>query len=258
MRHRNFNILAITSLFLIVIVGGFYNYVLLFHRIRCVLIALKPLPMIILIINTLLYFFMYRVNLYALIMLIAFYFCLAGDIILILPTQSTITLILGGLSFAIARGVMIIGLIIYPLKVSKKVCVKAKFKKIIILELSICGSFLGLGLYLCSGVGSNVMTLFVLLYSTLMGIHAFFSAYRIGEIRSEPWRPQILTLVGTLLFCVSDSVLIFNMLIHKIPYGDVISISIYWASMYILMLSIIRTQDKNLERDGVFEGYNII
>ncbi|GAH24219.1 unnamed protein product, partial [marine sediment metagenome] len=43
--------------------------------------------------------------------------------------------------------------------------------------------------------------------------------------------------------------LFWNVFIKHIHYGDVISISLYWSGMYILMLSVIRNSNFNIEKN---------
>ena len=161
--------------------------------------------------------------------------------------------IYGGLMFLIARIFIIIGLITYPyrkLRRNYKMFITLDFKKIMVFFVPSLLFSVGVGAFFATIIKSKIKGIMVFIYFLIIGLHLFLSFYRLGEFKIESITFQVLAIIGTLLFTISDTMLILYMYLYKFPYGDILSISFYWISMCFLSSSVIRNKNDIVEKNG--------
>jgi hypothetical protein len=247
--HPKFTILALLSLIFILFIVGLYDYnVIIYPNKINIRFGLKPVPLSILIANVLFYFIIYRVHIYALLIGISFLFCLIGDILLMFyipPIEeynNVLFLIFGGISFFIARVIMSLSYGIYPFKNNKEQCIDMNIKKIVLFGVVIFIWTMSMCIYFPLNMNSDtIMKILIPMYFIVMGVNLSMSLFRIKGFEEETLRSQLFAVVGTVLFTASDNLLFWNLFIYEIPYGDIISITLYWIGMYFIMISIVRT-----------------
>jgi hypothetical protein len=159
-------------------------------------------------------------------------------------------LIFGGVSFLLARIIMSVAYIVYPFKSKTKQTIKININKIVyVLLFTIVTSGSVCCYFIINMKSSITMKILVSVYFILMGTNLALSIYRLRGFEEETLKSQLFAFLGTFLFNVSDTILCWNMFIRPIAYGDVISITIYWLSMYLIMISIVRTSSDHLEKN---------
>lgn len=268
--HNHINFLSVAAIIyiLIFIIICIYDYLL-----YCIenhityddmyIYILKPIPTSLLIVLTIVYFIIYKVHLYSLCTLVGFIFCLLGDIFLMLYprfTNDNNFIIDGGIMFFFARICMTVSLIFYPyinLHAYKKLHIsfnRKNLKKFIIIFIPTLLFSVGFGIYFLKTMKNVFKGISIFFYFLSMGLQLFLSIYRLGEFKIESMLSQGLMIVGTALFTVSDTLLLFYMYIDKFYNGDMISISLYWISMCFISSSIIRNKQYIIEKNG---GYDL-
>lgn len=250
MVHKIFRYVSLVSFIIILAIGLVYNYFIvnkpseLNYR-----FGLKPIPITIIIIDVFIYFLMYRVHIYALLMQMGFLFCLLGDILLMfyIPTipvyNNQIFLVVGGTSFFIARVVMSLAFGVYPYKSKSEKRLKTNVKKTVLTGIIPFIYTTYLIIWFAINMKNTTMTALLSFYIVMTGIQLFLSLLRINGFEEETLISQILGVLGTVSFTISDTLLFWNIFLKSIPYGDVISISLYWFGMYLLMVSIDRNSN---------------
>lgn len=255
--HKYFNILALVSFFVLIPIVSLYNYYH-YHNNTFAVYILKPIPIVILMIGVIFYFAIYKMHIYPLFVLFYFIFNLLGDVLLMLysPVNKPY-LIVGGISFAIGRLIMSAAFILYPFRVSKTYKINTTRIKIL-LSGFVSGSWtIGLCIYFCIYVDDLLMKILLPGYFIVMGINLFMALVRINGYDLETLSSQLLGALGTILFNISDTLLFWNLFIHEIKYGDAVSITLYWVSMYIIMLSIVRTNSPSKEKNNFNLYYTV-
>ena len=111
------------------------------------------------------------------------------------------------------------------------------------------------GFHFVNNMKDYFMSAMLSIYIVIIGIQLFFSLLRVGTfVGIESIVPQILGVLGTLLFTISDTLLLWNIFLTTIPKSSNISISLYWLGMYIIMISIVRNSKYSFEKHN-FAGY---
>lgn len=249
MEHRLFLSLTVLVGIIIVSLFPFYPYVGSFK------VGVKVIPVILLLLQTVFYKFKYRCTGYACSLFNGFLFCLIGDILLgFVDTLSTkqdfILFIVGGLSFSVARICLIIGLHSHPYSGSyglsytkNRVMTCAVPTFIFIIGTIISFEFFRLG--------NMLMVTIADLYLILSGLHVTVSFIRVNEFQHESIISSILAGIGSSIFTISDIILIWNMLAGPVLSLDLLALYMYWLSMYLIGLSVIRNwKDENIEKLG--------
>ena len=265
MKHTTFVTISIISFNIIIIFAVTYDYIIISNHPHTLIsrFVIKPIPLFVLIINTIGYLFIYKINLYSLIIMISFIFCMIGDILLMfyIPSikkyNNIIFLILGGVSFAIARIFMTVSSILHPFKYKFIIYQMSNTINILLVSIPILLYFVIFGMYMIINISNKIMGFVIFFYFIIMGIQTYLSVLRIKGLKQETLISQILGTLGTIMFDISDTLLFLNMFVNKIPYGNVISITIYWCGMYCIAISIVRSSNKVIEKKGNFD-YNIL
>lgn len=236
--HKSFCISSLISFILIVIIGTLYNYYDGLIR-----LILKPFPILILIGNIIAYFIIYRINIYSLLTLIVLIFCMTGDILIMF--NSPILLIVGSVSFFIARVIICVIFYVHPYSFERTVTpgIKKLTLSGLISFLYTVSCIVGISLIL------NDFSLIILIdiYILVMGCQLFFSLLRIGEFE-ETFSCQIFGIVSTICFNISDTLLFLDMFFKIQKYYDMISICFYWLSSFLLAMSVVRNKTFDLEK----------
>lgn len=258
--HKIFKGLSITSLLIVTCAAILYNYYssLLPDPPLKALFILKPIPITVLILNTLSYLFIYRMNTYALFMLVSFLFCLLGDLSLMVyipsdPKYDNIwSIIIGGISFFIARLFMTVMFVLYPYKTDDSNYIGGlTLRKVIIVGLG--SVFYTVFFTIYFNLHSEidwVMKTGISIYIVLMGAQLFTSAIRVGGFMVESAWPTIFGVAGTVLFTLSDTLMFWDLFIEPIPYGGPVSIDLYWYGIYLLAISVVRSHSERTEKYG--------
>ena len=256
--HKTFRITSIVSFVIILTITIIYNYLLTINSHDITLFILKPIPLLILIINVVTYFIIYRIHVYALLIEISFLLCLIGDIFLMfyvppIPKYDNVTyLILGGGAFLIARIFMCLAYGISPFDNNGRRCIDVNVKKIIFAGLF--GFIWTCAMCIYFGFNMNsefYMKILIIFYLVIMGVNLVMALVRIKGFKEETLSSQIFGVAGTVLFTISDNLLLWNIFIKTVPYGDVISINIYWIGMFFIMISTVRTNSVEREKINV-------
>jgi len=258
MEHKTFRIVSLISFIVILINGVLYNYYITTESTELIYrFILKPIPISILVIDTVIYFFIYRMHIYALLIQMSFLFCLLGDILLMfyIPSipeyNNKIFLIVGGTSFFIARVIMTLAFGVYPYRNKIEKCLTTTVKKTVLTAIIPFIYTVYIIIWFANYMKNTIMMVLLSFYIVIMGIQLFLSLLRIKGFVEESIVPQLFGFLGTCLFTVSDTLLFWNIFLIPIRYADVISISLYWSGMYLLMISIVRNSKFNYERSNI-------
>lgn len=257
--RRAFTISSIITFLLALIVVVLYNY---FITIKPDLIyvrfGLKPIPVTLMICNVFVYFCIYKMHVYAILIGGSLMFCLLGDILLMfyvppIPAYDNILfLIVGGISFFIGRGIMALAFGVYPYRNNRERCINIKIKKTVLIgNVSFIYTTGMIVYFILNMKGRLIIRILLPIYFFSMGFQLFMSLLRIKGFKEETLRSQLLGSFGTILFTISDSMLFWNIFIYPIPFGDIISISMYWAGMFLITISIVRGKDYQTEKSGM-------
>ena len=211
------------------------------------LLALKIIPLTCLIFQGLLYFSLYGFHYYASLVTSAFLFCLCGDILLAINNCSGLCsyFFVGGISFSIARLFMIVSLMVYPYsKYSNNISwEKISWGKSIILSIPSLTYGITAVVYFTISLSGKPIKIILLIcsYICLMTCHTYAAAIRIWSLKIESNFPNIVNLIGVWLFCISDTLLLWNNFVFSSNViVSIISLNFYWLAMSLISLSIIR------------------
>jgi len=252
MQHKTFGTLSIFCLGINAILASLYSYGIITNIYLSIL--LKSSPLILLILLTISYFFLYRLNIYALIVLIILFLCLTGDVFMSLYPKIFISftderiyyIVIAGISFFSARLLLCVLFSVIPYRKSK--CIKYPLNKLIISHFLFTTPGIIFGtLYLVYNVSFISISFFV--YTLVgFGIPLSYSFLRIFSEVEETYFSKIVASISVLLFNISDLFLMITMLGLLPSFVELISINIYWFSMYLLTISIVRSSDENIEK----------
>ena len=252
--HKGFRIASFITLIAIIVTSALYFTI---HN-DIIKYTLKPIPLFLLLMNIIYYFITYRVHIYSSLLFTGLTFCLIGDILLMffnpsVPNQNHLLLLIGGgTSFFIARMLFIIMFLIYPYKgVPEKWIEVSILKGGITMILPIIISILIIS-YLSLIVHSIMLLFLVSLYLIVMNLQLWLSMLRIKGFEEESLTSQILGFAGTMFFNISDILLIINIFSFKI--NEIIVLSFYWGSMYVLMISVIRSSSFEREKKTILSS----
>lgn len=221
--------------------------------------ALKLIPTWLLISNVIIYFVIYRLNLYALLVIISLLFCMVGDILLFLVQikLEKLILITGGLCFSIARSVICTALFLHPysnhgdfvLMTKRKILVNSLFPIVFLITF--------ITIFACY-INDISMLVMISFYILIMSIQLFIATLRIYGFEGESLISQILSLMSVICFNISDILLIHNMFMTPWAYEDKISICFYWLSLFLLVISIVRNKVFNVENGNSLYAHNLL
>lgn len=198
------------------------------------IIIYKAGPLSVLILQSILYLILRKRSLYNILISVSFLFCLLGDVLLGLyePDSSVMYFLCGGGSFLIARIIMVFAFVLH-LKDGSVKYIDIKLKSYVVYPSVLTG--IGLYIYLTNDIKNYLMVISLLIYIISMIIDNIFVTTRIGF--NNCIVSPIIGTIGVLLFNVADGLLFVNMFALDISYLDLISINIYWISMFLIGLS---------------------
>lgn len=258
--HRLFNIISVVVFLINTVFGVLYNYYIAYHPTLTIYrFAFKPVPVTLLIILVFCYIRIYRMHFYALLTGVGLLFCLMGDTLLMFYIPEVdgynvkLFLMIGGVSFFIARGFFTIASIVFPYRGSSEKTITIPIKKTFIIGLLCFVWTAGMIVTFFINMNGGVLKYLLPIYFLMMGVELMFSIVRIRGFPGESLSAQIKGLIGTVLFTVSDSILFYGLFINPIMYGDIISISLYWLGMYFLTISVVRSPEYVKEKRGVLK-----
>jgi len=259
MKHKAFRILCLCALFIITILSGCYDYFVVKDYKLSLRIIVKTSPNLCLMVLTFSYIFIYRLTLYSCGTLLSLLLCLIGDICMAIFDPSLIDtsknqmlyLILGGSFFFLARFVLTVILAIKPYKIislipydKKQILISHIFFNIPFIILAI--------LNLIRDTSLN--SIFVSIYMVLgFGTPLSYSFLRIGALNSfeiqESRIASILAFLGIFLFNISDIILFICLFTNWLHKNIILfSINIYWISMYLISVSVVRSPEEYVEK----------
>jgi len=184
-------------------------------------------------------------------------FCLIGDILLMfyIPTipeyNNKLFLMIGGFSFFIARLVISVNFYIYPYR-NKQIYISLNVRQfsvglIISLVYTIFFSF-----FFTIKIENLVMRIMICFYILLTGFQLFSSIIRVNGFKEESLLPQLLGVLFTVCFNISDIILFWNIFLTPLRAGENVAICFYWLGMYLLTISIVRNKSYTIEKNDIF------
>ena len=229
MHRQVFNLISVITLFGIIGIMIPYNYILISCPNSTIKLWLKPIPLFLLVANVFIYHLFFTINTYSLLIQLNFIFCLIGDILLMFffsPfNENFVFLFVGGSSFFIARIVLIVAF-------SNRIEAPEP-KNIAIFSIWSFVYVVFMLLYFATHLSNNILLLLISLYIVVMGVQLTFSFLQQVNTLS-----YFFSVLGTILFNISDTILLFCIFITPLNYGENVLISFYWISMYFNMISI--------------------
>jgi hypothetical protein len=254
--HNSFRILSVLTLAMIIAIVGVYDYFIIMENNLSIQIFLKISPLVIMLILIFLYFIIYRLTIYSVLVMGSLFLCLLGDVFMALYDPSILNenyiyFILSGIFFLLARILLTFLFMIKPYK--RIFFIKFPIKKLIISHVISFIIFLVLGIlpliYHVSFVSISIF-LYLLFGFGFLTSYAFL---RIGALKDyeieESKTSCILAFLGISLFNKADIILLITMYTSLLPKHMVlVSDNIYWLSMYLLTISIVRSSEEHVEK----------
>ena len=251
--NRPYLFLSVISLILILVVTGLYDYYIItqptnnFAR-----YILKPIPNILLIIQIIIYTMKYERSTYALLTDLYVSLCLIGDVLLMIYVKGSGEIeymIIGGAAFLLARVVMSINFLI-PSHTNTNPKIKIRCVTMLI-SISIAVSYLLcliVGLFytgIKEDAGNDFIYVSLIVYFISMAFQLGAAIIRVKGFKDELVSSQLISLGGTVLFNISDNILIYDIFMGDIfpanpAYAGALSITMYWISMWLIAVSIVR------------------
>ena len=251
MQHKSFRLNAAINGAIMSTTAGYYIYYCHQNPMDIHLqVAIKSIPLSCLICLNLLYMLSYRANIYSILSMVSLILSLMGDIFLGLNKYNF--LIIGGASFLAARIIWGINWSLYNTKL-----IKYDIVKYIIIHVISFLIYLGIGLSLLIYKTSS-FTGFLFGYILIgMPIPMSMAFLRIGKLSHESLYSTSFASAGILLFNVSDILLFIYMILELSEIVRYVSIVIYWVSMFLLTLSLVRTNSEIKEVSTYIEYKSI-
>ena len=259
MKHKYFRILSLVALFIIILLSGIYDYIVKKDYKLSSRLIVKISPNFCLMILSFSYMFIYRATLYSCGVLLSLLLCLIGDIfmgiydpsLIDISKNKMIYILLGGSFFFLSRVLLSI---VFSIKPYKRVSlIEYGWKKVVFWHLFFSIPFIILSI-LNIWRDNSLTNLFVSLYIlTSFGIPLSYSFLRIGALNNfeiqESRISSIFGFLGMLLFNLSDILLFISLFTDWVKnYTILISINIYWLSMYLITISMLRSPQEYVEK----------
>lgn len=254
--HKTFLITSLTCLISIAVNSFFYFK---YQQDINIALPLKLIPIWLLIGNVIVYLVIYRLNIYALSVFISLLFCMIGDILLSLyiSIENKLVLITGGICFSIARLLTSSSLFLHPYY-NNGGFVSITIRKIIlnsVVPLIFLISFVTIFSFY---IKDNMILTMISFYILVMSLELFSSIIRIFGFEGESPISQFLGFFSVVCFNVSDILLIHNMFTTPWEYEDKISICFYWLSLFLLVISIVRNKNFNIEKGNYLYAHTLL
>ena len=256
MEHKHFRIYSVVLSVAIFAASVLYDYFTIRKHNLMLDLGLKMIPVWSAIIFSLAYIYLYRLNIYVSLMIMALFLCFFGDLFLGLydpkitsSYDDMVYFLLGGGSFFFARVILCINFMIKPFK--RLSLIRYSVKKYLVVTIATLIAFIGLGVANIVMFNTNISKLMFGYIMLGMGLPLSYSFLRINAIPGENRASCIKAFIGVCLFNISDIILLLNMSLVNLPnYIHVISNNIYWGGLYLLAVSILRTQTDHEELNG--------
>lgn len=259
MEHKVFRFFSLGIFIVIIFVSITYNCLTIIHHEFNGKIILKLIPTFTIMSMPIFYYCYYRITIYALLINLALFLCFIGDIFLSLydPNISELEVVknaylfLGGSSFLLARFLILLVMILYP--ASRVKLISYDLLPLIVSHIIFNVPFIALTfIFFLSKNSSTAIYALIMIYIILgFGLQLSYSFLRIKAISWESIYSSICGFCGVLLFNISDFLLLSTMFTPIFPeYCILISDNIYWLAMFLLSLSIVRS-NTTLEEKGI-------
>jgi len=255
MEHCKYRIASLVILSLLITLSILYDYYSLKSNNDLLIVGFKISTTSTLLLLNLIYFYMYRFNIYSVLIFITMLLNTLGDLFLGIYNPKSFNIIqhnklffiFGGGFFLLGRIVLTINLFLKP------------YKKIQIIHYPVRKFWIlftiFLGLHLCIGIT------FIILIRNKLSVLIFFyiifgltpplvmSIMRIGELEKESRVSSILCLFGIIMYNISDIILFLTIFFHSYfpSYTHLITNDIYWLGLYLITISIVRYNSEELE-----------
>lgn len=265
MQHKQFRICSIAILILVCFSVGFFDYITISNKYDEIKLLVKTFPLVFLLFLNAFYFFIYRATIYSIFTFSSLFFCLIGDLFLGLYTplenNDKIYLIVGGSVFLLARLNWIFIFLVKP------------YKNIIRIRYNNCELFTSHIIWTFTFIAISIpllyknikiITILSFLYIILgFGLPVSYAFLRLinrkeisisdNDIAHESLFSLWTAFLGILLFNISDILLLYTLQTELFPnYVVLISDHIYWLSMYLLTISIVRCKYTLIEKRDYF------
>lgn len=259
MKHKTFRILSLVTLFILIFLSSIYDYFIKKDFKLSYRLIMKISPNFSLMILSFSYMFIYRITIYSSGILLSLLLCLIGDIFMgiydpsITDTSKNqmIYILLGGSFFFLTRFLLVI---VFATKPYKRVSlIEYGWKKVVFTHIFFSIPFLILGI-LNIWRDTSLTNIFVSAYIiTSFGIPLSYSFLRIGALNNfeiqESKISSLFGFLGMILFNLSDILLFISLFTNWVKsYTLLISINIYWASMYLITISMVRSSEEYVEK----------
>jgi len=259
MEHRIYKIFAFASFLILVVLATLYNCFSLMNIAFDYRIAIKILPMIVLMILTFVYMYIYRVTIYSVLLMFSLTLCSLGDIFLGLYDPSveyidknkTVYLIVGGSCFLTTRVLFAVMFAIEPYKKFK--IISHSWKALLTSHILFMIPFTILSI-LNIVRETSFVTIILFLYMFFgFGVQLSYAFLRINKLDDESIWSCIFAFIGMGLFNLSDILLFISMYTHWVPsYVTLISDDIYWLAMYLISISVVRCRYEYIEKGKAY------
>jgi len=258
MSHRPFLITVSLIGGINIILACIYCYFWGIIRIQKVQYAIKPFPVSLLIIQTLIYLYLYNLHRYAILILSGFCMCLVGDILLMFNSQ--IDYLIAMLFFALGYLCFVIALNLPAYRSSqnriiwwKSLCSWRNSWKIMVSILPWIVFGIIFGFSFTRKLDKSIVFLScIYAYGIILILLGFSSLVRIFHPeRNRINLSRTLAFLGILHVIASDTLNAWNQFIKPIEYVDIIVILLYWIGLHLIGISTVQDWDyPELERMG--------
>lgn len=255
---------------ILVLLITLYDYYLYQGSNSLALFIIKPLPVCLMMASGFIYMFIYSLHCYAQQMTISLLMCLIGDVLLMFysPPEFEFAemIILGGVAFFVARICMSVTFLLHPYSFSKSgISIKENPYRFVLSGIFSLGYLAAATTILIREHLDVLMTILVFIYLLSMSFQLGCACLRVRGFKIETLTSQLLGLAGTILFTISDSLLLYDMFMAYGRFASptwvmqilidsglskIISITLYWLGMYLLTISMVRNSSYQIEKTG--------
>ena len=265
MQHKHFIIMTIIIACFYFPVMIMYLYVGISLNVRMAAHILKVFPVFLLIIQTIFYIVTYHRHRYAKFLAFGLLACLTGDFLLELnfigSVLSQITFLGAVLSFTVARLYFSFMFLLSPYRRPlEKMQFTRKQKLVFLLGLIPTAAFTiyyGIELFKNTSLSSAIpMVILLPVYTLVTIIMCICSFFRLSTFPWESLLSKIVSIVGSILFSISDLLLGFILFVQRFPGDELYILSTYWIGVWLLAFSVVRNwESEAFEKEGVHIEY---
>ncbi len=246
MQHQSFRLNALISAIMSGIGIGCYLYYSIIDPKNIQLqICFKIVPLSFMICLNVLYMLIYKASTYAILTLMSLILSLLGDVFV--SINNVKFLYSGASCFLVARIIWAINWSLY-----NNQFIKYNFRKTSLIHIASITFYLSIGvsliMYKCSLL-TGMMLVYILFGMPIQLSSAFL---RIKRLDHESIYSSWFTFIGIILFNFADIVLFLYMVVKLPEYIRYSSDILYWISMFLLTISLVRTNSELKERSLFF------